>query len=111
MSKHAADTASTTKKLLAAGGLAFSLAGFGLFADVGPAVADGTTPDSGSNDEQTNLAQDACWGGIPSPPVTAVEVVGDPSSAGCEHSRVTASYPAGPSYPAASSWPGGNAKP
>ena len=32
MSKHAADTASTTKKFLAAGGLAFGLAGLGLFA-------------------------------------------------------------------------------
>jgi hypothetical protein len=42
MSKHATDTASTTKKFLATGGLAFSLAGFGLFAGVGTAVADGT---------------------------------------------------------------------
>ena len=52
MTKHSADTTSTTKKFLAAGGLAFSLAGFGLFAGVGTAVADGT---------------DVCWGGIPSP--------------------------------------------
>ena len=107
MSKNTANSASTTKKLLATGGLAFSLAGFGLFAGVGTAVADGTAPDSGSYDEQDNLAQDACWGGIPAPPVTAVEVVGDPSSAGCEHSRVTASY--GSRGSTSSSWPGGPA--
>jgi hypothetical protein len=35
MSKHAADTASTTKKFLAAGGLAPGVASLGLFADDG----------------------------------------------------------------------------
>jgi hypothetical protein len=83
--------ASTTKKFLAAGGLAFSLAGFGVFAGTGTAVADGTAPDTGSYDEQLDLALEDCWtSGM---------------SAGCEHSRINASYPAN------SSWPGGNAKP
>jgi hypothetical protein len=103
MSKHATGTASTTKKFLATGGLAFSLAGFGLFAGVGTAVADGT---------------EACWGGIPSPGATAAgafdaassagtsgATMPDPVEAGCEDSSVTSSAPAG-SYPAASSWPG-----
>ena len=36
MSKHAADTASTTKKFLAAGGLAFGVASLGLFAVPAP---------------------------------------------------------------------------
>ena len=71
MTKHTADTAGTTKKFLAAGGLAFSLVGFGLFAGVGTAVA--TTPDTGTYDEQvenrdgssdTNLTMDTCWGGL-----------------------------------------------
>jgi uncharacterized low-complexity protein len=43
MSKHAADTASTTKKFLAAGGLAFGVASLGLFAGPGTAAADGHT--------------------------------------------------------------------
>jgi hypothetical protein len=116
--------ASTTKKFLAAGGLAFSLAGFGLFAGIGTAVADGTKPDAGSYDEQTDLAQEACTGGIPSPPGTASKafvvassagnvgaVLPNPKEAGCQHNRVASSYPAGASYPAASSWPGGNARP
>ncbi len=41
MSKYAADTASTTKKFLAAGGLAFGVASLGLFASAGTAAADG----------------------------------------------------------------------
>ena len=41
MSKYAADTASTTKKFLAAGGLAFGVASLGLFAGHGTAAADG----------------------------------------------------------------------
>jgi hypothetical protein len=94
MTKH---VASTTKKFVAAGGLVFGLAGFGLFAGVGTAAA--TAPDTGTYDEQienrdngldSNLAEDACWGGVASVPV-AFEV-GDPESAGCEHSRMTGSY-------------------
>ena len=128
--------ASTTKKFLAAGSLAFSLAGFGLFAGVGTAVADAVadgTVDSGSYDEQTDLAQDACSGEIPGPGSTAAAAddastsagtlgasVPDPAEAGCHSAamidgsasaRLTSSYPAGGSYPADSSWPGGNAKP
>ena len=41
MSKHAADTANTTKKFLAAAGLAFGVASLGLFASAGTAAADG----------------------------------------------------------------------
>lgn len=96
MTKH---VTSTTKKFIAAGGLAFSLAGLGLFAGVGTAAADGTSPDSGSYDElvesrdsgvDVNLAEDACWGSLAGMP--AVFEVGDPESAGCDHSRVTSSY-------------------
>jgi hypothetical protein len=106
MTKHAAYTASTTiKKFLAAEGLAFSLAGFGLFAGVGTAVADGT---------------EACTGGIPAPKDTAAPAfdaegsagtngawgtMPDPEEASCEHSHLTSSAPA-VSYPAASSYPG-----
>jgi hypothetical protein len=84
MTKH---VASTTKKFLAAGGLAFSLAGFGLFAGLGTAAA---APDTGTYDDQMDLAQEGCWGGVSSAPV-AFEV-GDPESAGCEHSRMAGSF-------------------
>jgi hypothetical protein len=96
MTKH---VASTTKKLFAAGGLAFGLAGFGIFAGVSTAVADGTSPDTGSYDElienrdsglDSNLAEDACWGGVASVP--AAFEVGDPESAGCGHSRMAGSF-------------------
>ena len=53
MTKH---VASTTKKLFAAGCLALSLAGLGLFAGVGTAAA--TAPDTGSYDEQLNIPDD-----------------------------------------------------
>jgi hypothetical protein len=106
MSKHATDTASTTKKFLATGGLAFSLAGFGLFAGVGTAVADGT---------------EACWGDgihLPAGAFDAASSAGtsgatmpNPAEAGCEDSSVTGSYPAqasyGPHGSTSSSWPGG----
>lgn len=108
MIKHAADTNNITKQLLAAGGIAVSLLGFGLFAGIGTAVADGTLPDTGSYDEQietrdggvdSNLAEDACWGGVAGVP--APFVVGDPESAGCEHARDASSYPADSSWPGA----------
>jgi len=100
--------ASTTKKFLAAGGLAFSLASLGMSASVGTAAADGLdahpmppavidengtheTPDTGSYDEMLGLAQASCWySGM---------------SSGCHHSRLAGSYPA------SASWPGGNASP
>ena len=40
MTKHAADTASTTKKYLAAAGLALGMGSLGLFASAGTATAD-----------------------------------------------------------------------
>ncbi len=88
MSKHAADTASTTKKFLAAAGLASSLAGLGLFAGVGTAAA--TAPDTGTYDDMMDLAQEGCWGGVSSAP--AAFEVGDPESGGCEHSRMAGSF-------------------
>ena len=105
MSTHAADNASTTKKILAAGSLAFGVASLGLFAGVGTAVADGT---------------EACWGGpihLPAGAFDAESSAGtsgatmpDPAEAGCEDSSVTGSYPAqasyGPSGSTSSSWPG-----
>jgi hypothetical protein len=131
--------ASTTKKFLAAGGLAFSLAGFGLFASVGTAVADVVadgTVDSGSYDEQTNLAQDACTGEIPSPPedggatawlptASAADEVSssagtigaalpDPEEAGCHHAAMidgSASARLASSYPAGPSYPAGSSYP
>ena len=85
MTKH---VASTMKKFLAVGGLVFGLAGLGLFAGVGTAAA--TAPDTGTYDDMTDLAEEGCWGGVSSLPV-AFEV-GDPESAGCEHSRMAGSY-------------------
>jgi hypothetical protein len=41
----------TTKKFLVVGGIAFGLAGRGLFGGVGTALADGTKPDTGTYDE------------------------------------------------------------
>jgi hypothetical protein len=78
--------ASTTKKFLAAGGLAMSLAGFGLFAGVGTAVADGALPDTGSFDELLNIGDDNGFQDL-----------------------IAGSY--GPWGSVTSSWPGGNAKP
>ena len=80
--------ANTTKKFLAAGGLAFGLASLGMFASAGTAAA--TAPDTGSYDEVLDLALEDCWAGG--------------MSSGCDHSRIT-------SNPASPSWPGGNAKP
>jgi hypothetical protein len=89
MTKH---VASTTKKFLAAGGLAFGLAGFGLFAGVGTAVADGTLPDTGTSDELVEVHDG-----------TLVNNIFD--------SNATHEVPDTGSYPADASWPGGNAKP
>jgi hypothetical protein len=106
MTKH---VASPTKKFLAAGGLAFALASLSMFASVGTAAADGLdasspavidangtqeTPDTGSYDEMLSLAQEKCWQSR--------------MSAGCDHSRITSTYPAGNW---SGSWPGGNARP
>lgn len=68
------------KKIVAAGGFAICLAGFGGFADVAAHAA----PDSGTYDDQMNLAQETCWGSVSRP---VAWKVGDPESAGCAHSR------------------------
>jgi hypothetical protein len=104
MTKHAADTASTTtKKFLAAGGLAFSLAGFGLFAGVGAAVADGTEACSGGIHQPSDTAAPAFDAASSAGTLGATRP--DPEEAGCAHSLLTSSSPAR-SYPAASSYPG-----
>ena len=71
----------TIKKLLAGSACAICLAGFGGFA--GGTVAH-AAPDSGTYDDQMDLAQEACWGSVSLP--VAWEV-GDPESAGCAHAR------------------------
>jgi len=81
--------ATTTKKFAAVGALALGMAGFGLFADISTAAADPIV-DTGSYDELTDLEQEGCWGEVASPP--AAFEVGDPESAGCEHSRMAGSY-------------------
>jgi hypothetical protein len=78
--------AANTKKFIAVGGLAVGLVGLGLFADATNAAADPTAPDTGSYDEQTDLAQEGCWGGINFPEG------GSPSTAGCTHTRLSGSY-------------------
>jgi hypothetical protein len=72
------------KKIVAASGFAISLVGLGGFAGV--AAAD-SAPDTGTYDDQMDLEQEECWGGVSSPP--APFEVGDPESAGCEHSRTS----------------------
>jgi hypothetical protein len=69
------------KKFVAACVFAVCLAGVGGF--TGNTVAD-AAPDSGTYDDQMDLAQEACWGSVSLP--VAWEV-GDPESAGCVHSR------------------------
>ncbi len=69
------------KTFFAACGLAICLAGFGGIVGVA-AAAPGA--DTGTYDEQMNLAQETCWGSVSTP--VAWEV-GDPESAGCAHSR------------------------
>jgi hypothetical protein len=71
----------TTKKLLAASAFTICLAGFGGFAGDAVALA---APDSGTYDDQMDLAKETCWGSVSRP--VAWEV-GDPESAGCVHSR------------------------
>ena len=95
MSKHAADTASTTKKFLAAGGLAFGVASLGLFASAGTAAADGhevQNPDGtfGATDEDSpsqRLGYDQEYGVDTVPAVFSYD---------------TSAYPAASSYPAGS---------
>ena len=69
------------KSIVAASGFAICLAGFGGLAGVASAQA---APDTGTYDDQMDLAQEVCWGSVTVP--VAWEV-GDPESAGCGHSR------------------------
>jgi hypothetical protein len=71
----------TIKNLVAAYAFAVCLAGFGGFAGGTVALA---APDTGTYDDQMDLAQETCWGSVSMP--VAWEV-GDPESAGCVHSR------------------------
>ena len=65
-----------TKKILAASGLAFGLVGFGLFAGVGTAVADGTMPNTGSYDELTRIPdEDATQGDFDDDGIQADDVL------------------------------------
>jgi hypothetical protein len=72
----------TMKEIVAASGVAISLVGLGGFAGVAAAEP---LVDTGTYDEQMDVEQEDCWGEVSSPP--AVFEVGDPESAGCEHSR------------------------
>jgi hypothetical protein len=69
------------KHVLAATAFAICLIGFGGFEGV--AVAD-AAPDTGTYDDQMDLALEACWGSVSLP---APWVVGDPESLVCAHSR------------------------
>ena len=88
MSKHAADTASTTKKFLAAGGLAVSVASLGLFASAGTAAADELC---------SSTLPMTCWDHTPMPPAVIDE--------DGFHNYDTSSYPADPTWPGDSSHP------
>jgi hypothetical protein len=76
--------ATTTKRLVAVGGVTFGLIGIGLSAGLGTAAAV-PKPDTGSYDEQTDLAQDQCWGAVKPRPVAWK--IGHPRSAGCVYAR------------------------
>ena len=108
MSKHAANTASTTKKFLAAGGLAFGVASLGLFASAGTAAADGhdvQNPDGtfGALDEDSQsqrLGYDQEYG-VDTVPArfsydTSANVLGA--------NTPVSSYPAPSTWPAPPSW-------
>jgi hypothetical protein len=70
------------KRFVAACVLAVCLAGVGF---AGNTVAT-AAPDSGTYDDQMDLAQETCWGSVSRP--VAWEV-GDPESAGCAHARTS----------------------
>ena len=124
MSKHAADTASTTKKFLAAAGLAFGVASLGLFASAGTAAADGhTIGDPNATwpcDVGPCSSSGRAWGAPDGAEVretswvpgvrsidTSADVLGANTPVSSWSSPPTwGSYPAGGSYPADPSWPG-----
>ena len=87
MAAHSVNAVSTTKKLLAAGGLVLGVIGLGLFAGPGIAMADGHTvenPDATFGSADVDNAYGVDW-------IPAVQTY------------VTSSYPAASSYPAGSS--------
>src|SRR6476620_1714268 len=112
MSKHAADTASTKKKLFSAGGLALGVGSLALFAGIGTAAADGHE----SNDKTATWK---CPVTVPASATAAGTSGGCSSWGGAEGAQDvgeqrgvdevpaveaddTGSYPAAPSYPAGS---------
>ncbi len=76
--------ATGTKRLVAAWGLVFGLVACVLFAGT-DSVVTATKPDTGTYDELTDLAQEACWGSVAPQPVPWK--VGNAESAGCAHVR------------------------
>jgi hypothetical protein len=99
---------STTKKVLAAGGLALGLAGLGAFASAGTAVADG----------HNIIDEDGTWGdpdgaeqrGMSwAPAVDSYDTSSFPAATANDlHASPmpAPSWPASPSRPASPSWPG-----
>jgi uncharacterized membrane protein len=86
---------STTKKFLVVGGIAFGLAGSGLFGGVGTALADGTKPDTGTYDELLFILDEDGYQSL-------IASTFGPGA------NVTGTYQGGN---LSGSWPGGNAKP
>jgi hypothetical protein len=89
--------------------MALGLVSTAMFTNVGNAAADGTdasppaiidsngtheAPDAGSYDEQLDQRLENCWQSR--------------TSGGCDHSRITSTYPGGNW---SGSWPGGPARP
>ena len=125
MTKHAADTASTTKKFLAAGGLAFGLASLGLFAgpvtneadghsindpnatwpcDVGPCSSSGGA--EGAQDVGEQRGEDDVPADNEGQMVSSVEPIDTSTDSPHNNTWPENNLPAA-SYPAAPSWPGG----
>lgn len=79
-------SASTLKKMFAASGLVFGLAGFTMFGGIGPAVAG---PDTGSQDEMVEVHEDDFVTGI----VDSDATQGDWDDDGYQADNVVASTP------------------
>jgi hypothetical protein len=69
------------KRTIAATAFAICLAGFGGSTGVAVAFA---APDTGTYDDQMDLALEKCWGSVSLP---VAWKVGDPESVVCAHSR------------------------
>ena len=124
MSKHAADTANTTKKFLAAAGLAFGVASLGLFASAGTAAADGhnsgdknaTWPctvgkcsSSGGAEGAQDVGEQRGEDDVPATEAhdTSANVLGANTPVSSWSPPNWGSYPAVPTNIPAPSWPGG----